>query len=137
MVVCGVDIKANEAIVVLVGSEDDLLVHVQCATKRLALNDDRDAKSLDTLKAAISAFAMKNNVEAFVIKARQSTGQRAAGGITFKIEALFQLSGTPVQFVSPPTLASFAKGNKSGVPTSLSQYQKDAYRAGAWRLADL
>lgn len=137
MIVCGVDLKAKEAIMVLVGNDDDLTVHVKCATKKLVLNDDRDAKSLDTLKAAIAAFAVKNNVKAFVIKARQSTGPRAAGGITFKIEALFQLSGTPVEFISPPTLAKFAKGNKGGVPTSLSKYQEDAYRAGAWRLAGL
>ncbi len=135
MVVCGVDIKAKDAILVLVSIDDDVTYHIKCATKKLALNDDKDATSLVTLKSAIEAFALKHNVEVFVIKTRQSSGTRAASGITFKIEALFQLSGTPVEFVSPQTLAKFAKGNKGGVPVGVAQYQEDAYRGGAWRIA--
>lgn len=135
MVVCGVDIRGKEAILVLVGIDDDVAIHINCATKKLALLDDKDAKSLETLKTAISSFAQKHGVKEFVIKSRHSTGPRAAGGITFKIETLIQLSGTPVQFISPPTLAKFAKGNKGGVPAGLSRYQEDAFRAGAWRLA--
>lgn len=134
MVVCGVDIKAREANLVLVGTDDDVTVHIACATKKLALNDDKDATALQTLKAAIEAFALKHNVEAFIIKTRQLTGARAASGITFKIEAIFQLSGTPVAFVSPQTLAKFAKSNMGGVPSGVAKYQEDAYRAGSWRL---
>ncbi len=63
------------------------------------------------MKSAIEAFALQNKVDSFVIKSRQATGPRAGGGITFKIETLFQLSGTPVVFISPPTLAKFAKSN--------------------------
>lgn len=136
MIVCGMDIRSNEANLVLVGIENDVTVHIKCATKKLVLNDDKDAKSLETLKGAIEAFAMKHKVERFVIKARQSSGRMAASGVTFKIEALVQLSGIPVDFVSAPTLAKFAKGNKGGVPASVAKYQEDAYRAGAWRLAD-
>lgn len=136
MVVCGVDIKAREANLVLVGTGDDVTVHIKCATKKLALNDDKDATSLQTLRGAIEAFALKHNIETFVIKTRQSSGTRAASGITFKIETLFQLSGAPVTFVSPPTLAKFAKSNKGGVPAGVAKYQEDAYRAGAWWLAD-
>ncbi|HEY0032269.1 MAG TPA: DUF3010 family protein [Devosia sp.] len=137
MTVCGVDIKAKEAILILVDTDDEeTSIHVECATKKLVLNDDRDPKSLENLKAAIEAFALKNNVEQFVVKTRQSTGRMAAGGVTFKIEALFQLSGTPVEFVSPPTLAKFAKSNKGAAPAGLAKYQEDAFRAGAWLLAN-
>lgn len=135
MIVCGVDIKSKTANLVLVGTEDDVTVHLKCVTKKLELNDDRDAKSLSTLKGAIEAFAQKNNVDSFVIKTRQLSGQMAASGITFKIEALFQLSGVSVEFVSPQTLTKFSKGNQGGIPTGVAKYQEDAYRAGAWRLA--
>lgn len=136
MIVCGIDIKSNEANLVLVQIEHDVTAHIKCATKKLALNDDKDTTSLETLKSAIEAFGMKHKVERFVIKDRQSRGKMAASGLTFKIEALFQLSGIPVDFVSAPTLAKFAKGNKGGIPASVAKYQEDAYRAGAWRLAD-
>ncbi|KQX20698.1 DUF3010 family protein [Sphingomonas sp. Root1294] len=129
------DIRSNEATLVLVEAKDDVTVYIKCATKKLALNDDKEANSLNTLKAAIEAFAMKHDVETFIIKARQSSGRMAASGVTFKIEALFQLAGTPVEFVSAPTLSKFAKSNKGGIPTGVAKYQEDAFRAGAWRLA--
>jgi hypothetical protein len=133
--VCGVDIKGKEAILALVQGSSDESVHVECVTKKLTLLDDRDTKSLSTMKSAIEAFALQNEVSSFVIKTRQATGSRAGGGITFKIETLFQLSGTPVVFISPQTLAKFAKSNLGGVPTSVVGYQNDAYRAAAWHLA--
>jgi hypothetical protein len=135
VIVCGVEIKGKEAILALVQSSPEESGHVKCVTKKLALLDDRDTKSLSTMKSAIEAFALQNKVDAFVIKSRQATGSRAGGGITFKIETLFQLSGTPAVFISPPTLAKFAKSNLGGVPTSVVGYQTDAYRAGAWHLS--
>ncbi|MFZ2996208.1 DUF3010 family protein [Sphingobium sp.] len=134
---CGVDIKGKEAILSIVCSDsDDNIEHLKCTTKRLALNDHEDAASLDALMKAIKAFANENKIEGFIIKSRQATGQLAAGGITFKIEALFQLSGTEVTFVSPPTLAAFVKkSNIATPPQSVKQYQADAYRAAVWKLA--
>jgi hypothetical protein len=135
VIVCGVEIKGKEAILALAQTSPEGSVHVNCATKKLTLLDDRDTKSLSTMKSAIEAFTRQNKVSSFVIKSRQATGPRAGGGITFKIETLFQLSGTPVVFISPPTLAKFAKSNLGGVPTSVVGYQTDAYRAGACHLS--
>lgn len=135
VIVCGVDIKGKEAMLALVSSSPEESIHIKCATKKLALADDRDAQSLSTLKDAIEALAQQYKVDAFVIKTRQLRGPLAGGGITFKIEALFQLSGTPVLFVSPPTLAKFAKGNQGGIPATVLAYQADAYRAGAWHIS--
>ncbi len=101
MIVCGVEIKGKEAILALVQSAAEETIHVKCDTKKLALPDDRDTKSLLVMKSAIEAFALQHKVGSFVIKTRQATGPRAGGGITFKIETLFQLSGTPVVFISP------------------------------------
>jgi hypothetical protein len=135
VIVCGVEIRGKEAILALAQGSPEESVHAECATKKLTLLDDRDTKFLLTLKSAIQAFALQNKVDAFVIKSRQATGPRAGGGITFKIETLFQLSETPVVFISPQTLAKFAKSNLGGVPASVVGYQTDAYRAGAWHLS--
>ncbi|MBR0644839.1 DUF3010 family protein [Plastoroseomonas hellenica] len=135
MIVCGVEIKGKEAILCLVQRSPDGSVHIKSDIKKLALIEERDARSLVNMKSSIEAFAHQNGLGAFVIKTRQSSGILASGGTTFKIEALFQLSGTPVVFVSPPALSAFAKGNLGGVPSSVVGYQADAYRAGAWHLA--
>jgi hypothetical protein len=137
VIVCGVDIKASEARLALVTSTADESIHIACDTKKLLLINDQDVKSLISMKTAIEAFAQQNKVESFVIKSRQSKGQLAASGVTFKIEALFQLSLTPVIFVSPPTIAKFSKSNEGGVPSSVLIYQTDAYRAGAYHLAQI
>lgn len=129
MVVCGVEIKAKEAILALVEKTPDDWSHVSCATKKLTLSNHQDAGELHSLKKAIEAFAQQNNVECFAIKTRLATGDRSAGGITFKIETLFQLSGTPVSFVSPQAIAKTAKGNVGGLPANLNKYQADACRA--------
>lgn len=130
MIVCGVDIKAKEAVLAVVKSASDGWAHVKCETKRLSLKDDRDAEELASMKSAIEEFARDNKVDVFAIKSRQSTGKMAAGGVTFKIETLFQISGIPVVFVSPQAIAKLAKSNVGGLPTSVLVYQEDACRAG-------
>lgn len=134
MIVCGVDIKSKEAIVAVLQGSSEANAPVDCESRKFTLGDDRDATSLFTLLAAIEAFARHHKVEAFVVKTRQATGRAAASGLTFKIEALFQLSKTPVEFISPPTLAKFAKSSEP-IPTTMFAYQADAYHAAAWRLS--
>jgi len=129
VIVCGVDIKAKEAILAVVESSSDDWQHLKCSTKKLSLTDDRDPKALLTLKSAIEEFARQNKVDAFALKTRLATGTRAAGGVTFKIEALFQLAGTPVAFISPQAIAKIAKTNLGGLPSSILAYQADACRA--------
>ncbi|MBN8900719.1 MAG: DUF3010 family protein, partial [Rhodospirillales bacterium] len=92
--------------------------------------------SLLSFKSAIEAFAIQNKIEEFVIKTRLKTGLKSGGGITFKIETLFQLSEVPVVFLSPKTLTTFSqKSNLAGLPSTLKAYQHESYRAGAWRLS--
>ena len=129
MIVCGVEIRAKEAVLAIVQKSSDDWSHLKCATKKLALTNHQDAAELLSLKAAIEAFAQQNKVETFAIKSRLATGDRAAGGVTFKIETLFQLSGVPVVFVSPQAIAKIAKSNVGGLPASLHVYQTDACRA--------
>jgi hypothetical protein len=137
VIICGVDIKGKEAILANVRSDnDDNIEHLKCNTKKIALNDHEEAASLHAFMKAINSFADENKVEGFVIKSRQATGQLAAGGITFKIETLFQLSGKEVTFVSPPTLSAFQKkSNVATPPESIKKFQADAYRAAAWKVA--
>ena len=131
VIVCGVDIKSKQAFLALVQKFDDDVSHLPCDTKKLRLADDRDADSLVIMKASIEAFALQNKISAFIIKSRQATGVCASGGITFKIETLFQLSSTPVIFISPLALSKFAKSNLGGSPLSVLSYQTDAYGVGA------
>lgn len=136
MVVCGVEIKGKEAILVLVEIKSETTVQIKCETKKLQMVDHQDTKVIEDLLATIKAFAHEHAVEVFVVKSRAMAGMMAGGGITFKIETVFQLSGTPIAFVSAQTLAKFAKSNLGGIPDGLFGYQHDAYRVGAYHLAN-
>lgn len=136
MTICGVEIKGQEAILAVVDADrEGSIVHVRCATTKIALGEERNSQSLNVMLQAIRAFANQNKIDLFVIKTRLSKGQMAAGGVTFKIEALFQLSGTEVDFVSPQALAVFSKKNMAGVPRSVLKYQADAFRTGAYQIS--
>ena len=138
MKVCGVEIKAKEAILAIVESNaEGNLLHIKSASKKLALDDDRDCKSVSVLYEAIRALAKDHKLSGFVIKTRQTKGTMAAGGITFKIEGLFQLSGIPVDFVSPQALSKLASKNTGGIPSTINQYQNDAYLAAVSHLVKL
>ena len=138
MKVCGVDIKAKEAILAIVESDPEgNLVHIRSKSNRLTLTDDRDCKSVKLLFEAIKALAKDHKLDCFVVKIRQTKGTMAAGGITFKIEGLFQLSDTPVEFVSAQALAKLATKNTGANPATINQYQTDAYRAAISKLTKL
>lgn len=130
MKICGVEIKSREAILAIVEIDaEGNLMHIKSASKKLTLEDDRDSKSVGVLHEAIKAIAKDHELACFVIKTRQAKGTMASGGITFKIEGLFQISGVPVEFVSPQAVSKTAGKNAGGVPSSVNQYQRDAYLA--------
>lgn len=131
MLVCGVDLKASEARLALARSTHDCIEHQSCETKKLSLADDTKSEDLIAMQASINAFAHRNNVEAFIIKSRKKTGQMASGGVSFKIEALFQLSGTTVHFVSPQAIKALQRSNRGGVPRTVLAYQSDAFLSAA------
>lgn len=135
MLICGVDLKASEARLVLVRSETDGFFHIPCETRKLSLSDDCDAAALKVLFRAIKSFAHQNGVERFVIKARNKKGKMVGGAVSFKIETLFQLSDCPVDFVSAQALSCFTKGNMGGVPATVLENQKDAFRSAALYLS--
>jgi hypothetical protein len=135
MLVCGVDLKASEARLAIVQTNYEGFAHIPCETKKLTLNDDRDTAALKGLLCAIQSFARQNGVERFIIKARNKSGPMASGAVSFKIETLFQLSDCSVEFVTAKALSLFAKGNMGGVPATVLEYQKDAFRSAALYLS--
>lgn len=85
------------------------------------------------MKMAIDSYLQEQKIEAVVIKER-ATGRMGASGVTFKIEALFQMAHPYVVLVHGNTLRTFAKKNVAGAPSTLTGYQKDAFTAAAWLL---
>lgn len=131
MRVCGVTIQAKNAIFVVVDHIDgDITVVAGCA-KKIELKDDRNSSAVRSFAGSIEAFASDNKITVFAVKSRQSKGQMASGGITFKIEGLVQMQSiADVEFVSPQALTKIAKSSNLGaIPKGVAKYQSDAFLA--------
>lgn len=131
--ICGIDIQSNEAVLVLVTAEDGAAQISPRPIKKLALSHHHDATQMRQFMAAVESFFKENHVNEVVIKERTG-GLAAASGITFKIEALIQLSHPSVSFVHGNTLRAFGKTNAGALPDGLLKYQREAYLAAAWKL---
>ncbi|WP_172599192.1 DUF3010 family protein [Rhizobium leguminosarum] len=134
MRVCGVDIKSYEAIFVVCEPSIGAAIPINIKTNRLKLKDADDGSHLKSFLRAVEGFLHENNVDAVVIKERLGKGPRAASGVTFKIEAMFQIAHGKVSLVHGKTLDKFSKSNVAGIPAGLPVFQRDAFLASAWRL---
>jgi len=130
MKICGIDIKASEAIFALVSQQGDVLEHLPLPLKKLTLEDDEDAAQVKAFARQLAEFVSTSGVTHLAIKKRSKKGEFAGGPVTFKIEGLLQLlGGCDVQLVSPQTINAQARKHDIALPASLNKYQHDAYKA--------
>ena len=128
MIICGIEIKAQEAIFVVIDTDNPSVI-LNLETKKIALSDSESRDHLLSFKAAIDSFFRDNHIDKIVIKKRAKAGQFASGADTFKIEGIIQLSIVDeVSFISPQRISSYQKRNPNiSFPSQLNKYQHDAY----------
>ncbi|WP_425640279.1 DUF3010 family protein [Agrobacterium radiobacter] len=127
MKVCGLQIKASEAILVIVEDQAGVPALLECKTKRLLLGNHEDGAELESFMQAAKSFVHQNAIDVIAVKKRAGSGAMASSGVTFKIEALFQLAHKDIVFISPQAITAFSKTNVGGLPNGLAAYQRDAY----------
>ena len=130
MNICGVEIKASEAIFAIASRDGAAPQHVAISTKKLALEDDDQAANVKAFAAQLRALINENGIQRIAIKKRGKKGEFAGGPTTFKIEAVFQLlDNCEVTLVSPQTISAQHKKHDFALPASLNKYQHEAYKA--------
>lgn len=130
MNICGVEIKASEAIFAIASRDGAAPQHVAISTKKLALEDDDEAANVKAFAAQLRAFISDNAIQRIAIKKRGKKGEFAGGPTTFKIEGIFQLvDNCEVTLVSPQTISAQHKKHDFALPASLNKYQHEAYKA--------
>lgn len=133
MIVCGVLLQGSEAILAVCEQVQggDVKFKRQPYNK-IELGDDQSSSSIRSFMETVEAFARENMIESFVIKTRAKKGRMAGGGISFKMEAIFQLiNDCSCEFVSPQALSHFTKNTEIAEPESLLKYQRDAFYVAA------
>jgi putative lipoic acid-binding regulatory protein len=124
MILCGIEIKSNYAILSVVedGNYFDLKI------KKLTLEDDEVQNNIISFKESLEQFIKENQIKKIIIKKRSKKGNFVGGALTFKIETIIQLNSLcEVGFVSGQALSRFEKKNEIIYPKSLNKYQEQSY----------
>lgn len=130
MRVCGIDLKANNAIFCVIDSEDDIVVYIDMKIKKIALDEDENQESIQMFFKHVNTFLSENNIQKAVIKKRAKKGNFAGGAVTFKMESMVQLNEVcVVELISSQSMSAFEKKNPLEYPSNLKKYQEQAYLA--------
>lgn len=138
MKVCGIEIKANEAILAVAERQDASFQYRPLPLKKLALADDDLAANVRAFRAQLEALVEAHQLSHIAIKKRSKKGEFAGGPVTFKIEAIIQLlEGCEVTLLSPQTISAMQKKRQIELPADLNKYQHDAFLTACTALTKL
>ncbi len=126
--VCGIELKAGEAIFSIVDQES--ISHMEVAIKKISLGDTESCADIVLFKESVEGFLSDNNISRVFIKKRATKGKFAGGSDTFKMEGLIQLiPGREISFVSPQSISAFCKKISVNYPETLKKYQYESFSA--------
>lgn len=132
MKTCGVEIKSNEIIFVLLDSHGAL---IPITDRKIQLEDSDSAESVIAFYAKLKDWLFKHHVDRVIIKKRAKKGKFAGGADSFKIEGLVQMMDfCDVKLVSPQAIASLIKNNPQEIPEDILKYQEAAFWAAMYAI---
>lgn len=133
MKTCGIELKANNIILVVLDNEE----FIELKTKKIILEDDENQENIRSFCNEFLLFLEQNQIEKVYIKKRAKKGNFAGGAVTFKMEGLIQLNPLcQVELLSAQALSNFEKKNEIKFPKNLKKYQEQAYLAGIISLSN-
>ena len=136
MKVIGIEIKSNEAIVVVLEKDATGNIVQSVESTKIGIADSASNNQVRQFMQQVKASLDNINADEIAILARngKAKGIMAPSPFAFKLEGLFQLyDKKDVQFVWPQTVSAFLK--KKGCPlSSEKKYQEDAFRLAYYLL---
>ena len=133
MKVCGIELKSNEArIVVLEGRHENHEI-IKTEYDKVKLVDSKDQKEVQTFRAAMLEFFAYHDFDIIGIKERITKGRFAGGAISFKMEGLIQTADDKVMLVHNMSMKSTLKDVEL-FTDGLKKYQEEAYRVALFLL---
>ena len=135
MIVCGIEMAASEARLVILDGTKASFLHVAVNPPKLVLADDGNPDEVKAFQNAIYAFLRENAVEMVAIKQRAKRGEYAGGPVSFKLEAVVQLyPDCPIVLISPQAIAAAKRNHSPTTPTGIRGYQQTAFETAFAKL---
>ena len=124
MNICGIELKANNIILVVLSNNN----YKDIKIKKLIIEDDEKQEDIRKFCNEFLDFLQKNEIEKIYIKKRAKKGTFSGGAVTFKIEGLIQLNPIcSVDLISSQSISTFERKNLVEFPKELKKYQEQAY----------
>ncbi|MGI9570950.1 MAG: DUF3010 family protein [Desulfobulbia bacterium] len=136
MTICGIELSASEARLVLLEDKKDDLTIVDTKPRKIKLNDEADQNEVKAFRDTIFAFFRENQVTVIAIKKRGKKGAFSGGSVGFKLEGIIQLyDECPVILVSPQTISAAKKRYEYTIPKEIMKYQHIAFETAFTKLS--
>jgi len=124
MKVCGIELKANNMILVVLDGKE----FVDLKIKKITLENDELQNDIRQFCNEFLLFLEHHGIEKIYVKKRAKKGTFAGGAVTFKMEGLIQLNPhCEVELVSSATISAYEKKHEIIFPKALNKYQEQAY----------
>ena len=135
MKTCGIELKGNEArIVVLEGNPEDYVVMLTGLTK-IALDDPKNQDEVRFFYNEFVAFLEDGDFDRIGIKERVSRGRFAGGTTTFKIEGLIQNTEFPIEIIHASKIKTRLKDTELD-NSAIHDYQIEAMRVAYYLMLE-
>lgn len=131
MNICGIELKANNVILVVLNDKK----YLETKIKKLIIEDDEKQEDIRKFCNEFLDFLEKNQIEKIYLKKRAKKGAFSGGAVTFKVEGLIQLNPVcDVELISGITINNFEKKSDINFPKELKKYQEEAYLTALCKL---
>lgn len=131
---CGIELKGNEARIVVMDGTRSSFEIVSSAPKKIKLEDSNNQEDVQGFLNEFNAFVEQFGIEKIGVKERATKGKFAGGSVSFKMEGLIQSGRTKVILIHSRTIKSKIKGAEIDL-SSVNKYQEEAMKI-AWILMD-
>ena len=133
MKVCGIELKANDAIICIISLEQGLYTLHECRVKKISIADATKQEQMQKFQFDIAKLLTDYQIEQVVIKERLTKGKFAGGSVSFKLEAAIQLiADMPVHLLAASKIKAILKESHTQMQfqdTGLKQFQEQAFMA--------
>ena len=132
MIICGVELSANDAVVCLLHLENKQFNLPDCRVRKLTLPKDHTRADLQKFQFSFAKLMSDYRVDRVAVKERMTKGKFAGGAISFKLESAIQLiTDIDVTLLSSTHIKSVLSGNPLPVQfsdTGLKVFQEAAFK---------
>lgn len=133
MKVCGIELKANDAIICIISLDQGLYTLHECRVKKVSIADATSQEQLSKFQFDMAKLLADYQIEHVVIKERLTKGKFAGGAVSFKLEAAIQLiADMPATLLSGSKIKATLKESHTQMQfqdTGLKQFQEQAFMA--------